>query len=649
MCGICGFIVQDQERLRDFNNLLIRMTESLSHRGPDCEGYYCAKNRGAIAGLGHRRLSIIDLSDEANQPLANEDDSIIVAFNGEIYNYNYLTSDLKARRHIFKSHSDTEVIVHLYEEYSQRCVDKLDGMFAFALFDKKRNKLILARDRMGIKPLFYALKGKNIYFASEIKSLLLNTEISRQIDLKSLDSYLTFGYIPSERTIFQDIKKLLPASYLIYENGRVTISSYWSIDYQTKIKLTENEIKEHLDALLKKAVNKHLISDVPLGAFLSGGIDSSIIVALMDRVGGNRVNTFSLGYTGGGKDELDYASAVADHYGTNHMEFRIHPDMTGILPELLWYLDEPFFDNSIIPTYYISQFARENVKAVLSGDGGDELFGGYEWTRRHQYQVAYNAFPKYFRNTVNGIFPDKMSIHNEYGKDFSSRFLRFFNDLNSDVETGFLRRTTVSHSFRQALYSDHLKSELNGFNAGDYQRQLFNLAQTVDEREKMLYVDTMSYLPDDCLFKVDRMSMAHGLEVRIPFLDKELVEFSAKIPFKYKIRGLTSKYILKKTFAHYLPEKILKQRKQGFTIPISAWLRDGLGDLAHNILLSKSLEKRDLFDKRHLEWMLEEHKNNKQEFGHRIWGLVVFEIWARLYLDNKIDTVPQVSLQDMVQ
>jgi asparagine synthase (glutamine-hydrolysing) len=515
--------------------------------------------------------------------------------------------------------------------------------------DKKRKKLILARDRMGIKPLYYSLKGASLFFGSEIKSLLLNAEISREIDLKSLDCFLTFGYIPGDRTIFADIKKLPPASYLSFEHGKAAIESYWSIDYLPKSNLAESEIIEQLDALLSESVRKHLISDVPVGAFLSGGIDSSIIVALMDTVGGNIVNTFSLGYTGGGKDELDYAAAVADYYGTNHKEFRIHPDMIAILPELLWHLDEPFFDNSIIPTYYISKFAREEVKAVLSGDGGDELFGGYEWTRRHQYQTIYRTLPDFFRKTVSGVFAGQNHLHNEYGRDLLSKTRRMLHDLSANVETGFQRRTTVSHSFRQALYSDNLKLELDDYDAVDYQKRLFQQAQIQDEPEKMLYVDTMSYLPDDCLFKVDRMSMAHGLEVRVPFLDRELVEFSAKIPFEYKIRGLTSKYILKKTFAPYLPKKNLKQRKQGFTIPISAWLRNGLGTLARNILLSKSLEKRDLFNKKYLEWMLEEHKYSRQEFGHRIWSLVIFELWARLYEDEKIDTVPNMSLQDMIQ
>jgi asparagine synthase (glutamine-hydrolysing) len=649
MCGICGFIVQGRRPSVDGKKLLGQMARSLAHRGPDQEGRYCAQHEGSTVGLGHRRLSIIDLSEKANQPLGNEDQSIIVVFNGEIYNYVKLARELKANHHIFQSRSDTEVIVHLYEDCETQCVDKLDGMFAFALLDKKRNRLVLARDRMGIKPLFYALKGKNLYFSSEIKSLLQSQEISRQIDLESLDSYLTFGYIPGERTIFQDIKKLPPASHLVFENGKVTISSYWSIDYLPKISLNENEIAEHLDALLNAAVQKHLISDVPLGAFLSGGIDSSIIVALMHKVGGEKVSTYSLGYTGDGQDELEYAAAVADYYGTSHQEFKIRPEMTRILPELLWYLDEPFFDNSILPTYYISKFAREEVKVVLSGDGGDELFGGYEWTRRHQYQKLYRSLPGFLRKAVTGVFAGQSHIHNEYGRDLLSKTRRIMHDLSADVEAGFQRRTTVSHDFRQALYSDNLKSELVDYDAVEYQKRLFQQAQIEDEREKMLYVDTMSYLPDDCLFKVDRMSMAHGLEVRVPFLDKDLVEFSARIPFEYKIKGLTSKYILKKTFAPYLPPKNLKQRKQGFTVPISAWLRNGLGTLARDILLSESMEKRDLFNKKYLEWMLEEHKHNRQEFGHRIWSLVIFELWARLYLDDKIDTAPNLSLQDMIR
>ena len=647
MCGICGFIIANGAGANDYSDVLARMTYALTHRGPDSEGHYYTDTGNSIVGLGHRRLSIIDLSEKANQPMGNEDDSVFVIFNGEIYNYRQLTKELVTRGHKFRSHSDTEVIVHLYEDLEGECLDRLEGMFAFVLWDKKRGRLLLARDRMGIKPLFYVFKNGNLYFASEIKALLLLDEVSRQVDFKALHHYFTYGYIPGTRTIFRDIKKLPPASCLTFENQHIGINPYWQIEYLPKNNLPENELMEGLLSIFSKAIKRHLVSDVPLGVFLSGGVDSSIIVALMNMVGEKEVNTFSLGYELGGKDELIYAASVAKHYRTNHHEFKIDPDMTQILPKLLWHLDEPFFDNSIIPTYYISKLAREKTKVVLSGDGGDEIFGGYEWTRRHQFSVAYGMVPGFIRKPLAELCSG-MDPENDYGTNLKQKVRRFLGDLNADVESGFLRRTSVSYSFGQRLFTQALKDELGDFDAGDYQRKLFSDAQVSDAREKMLYVDTMSFLPDDCLFKVDRMSMAHGLEMRVPFLDRELVEFSARIPFEYKIRGLTSKYILKKTFAPYLPKNILKQRKQGFTIPISAWLRGELGELASTVLLSNSLEKRGLFEKERLKWMLEEHRNGKQELGHRIWSLVVFEIWARLYLDEKIKSAPEVSLQEMI-
>jgi len=648
MCGVCGFIVKNRHTTIDWAGVLSKMTNALAHRGPDSDGHYYKNSGDSIVGLGHRRLSIIDLSERAKQPMANEDDSVVVVFNGEVYNYKQLTKELAAKGHIFRSQSDTEVIVHLYEDLEDRCANKLDGMFAFAIWDNKRGRLVLVRDRMGIKPLFYAFKGGNFYFASEIKALLLIPEVSREIDFRALDSYLTFGYITGTRTIFRDIKKIPPAFCLTFENQQINVSSYWSIKYLPKKELHEDELIDGLFDAFCKAVKRHLVSDVPVGAFLSGGVDSSIIVALMSMVGEKAFDTFSLGYASGGKDELQYAATVADSFATSHHEFRVDPEMTGVLPELLWHLDEPFFDNSIIPTYYISKLAREKVKVVLSGDGGDEIFGGYEWTRRHQYEVAYRMVPGFIRNSLAKFGLDT-DPGDDYGTGLKPKLRRFMGDLNGDVETGFLRRTSVSHGFRQMLYSRTFRDELGGFDATDYRRQLLLNAQVVDEREKMLYADMMSFLPDDCLFKVDRMSMAHGLEVRVPFLDRELIEFSARIPFNYKIRGLTSKYILKKTFAPYLPKKILKQRKQGFTIPISAWLRGELGDLASGILLSGSFEKRGLFEKKHLQWILEQHRSGKQELGHRIWSLVVFETWARLYLDEKINSAPDSSLEEMVK
>jgi len=394
-------------------------------------------------------------------------------------------------------------------------------------------------------------------------------------------------------------------------------------------------------------VKRHLVSDVPVGVFLSGGVDSSIIVALMSMVGEEQFPTFSLGYASGGDDELPYAHMVANRFHTNHHAFRVDPEMTLILPELLWHLDEPFFDNSIIPTYYISKLAREKVKVVLSGDGGDEVFGGYEWTRRNQYRVAYEMLPVFVRNPLKKLSAE-LNLAADYGTGLTPKIRRFLADMNADMETGFLRRTTVSRQFRQMLYSGAFKKELRGFDAADYRYRLLSEAKVADDREKMLYADTVSFLPDDCLFKVDRMSMAHALEVRVPFLDRELVEFAAQIPFGYKIHGLTSKYILKKTFSPCLPRKILKQRKQGFTIPIAAWLRGELGDLARRILLSETLVKRNLFEEGFLKWMLDEHKAGRQEFGHRIWSLVVFEIWARLFLDNAVGEKPDIGLRDFV-
>jgi asparagine synthase (glutamine-hydrolysing) len=521
-------------------------------------------------------------------------------------------------------------------------------MFAIALYDKNTDTILLARDCLGIKPLFYSIKNRNLYFASEIKSLLLLNEISREIDFKSIDSYFSFGYIPDNRTIFKDIKKVPPGSYLTFKKGDTKIKSYWTPEYLPKIEGNETEIKEQVYLIFERAVKRHLVSDVPVGAFLSGGIDSSIVVSLMSRISNEEINTFSLGFSSGGKDELNYARVVADHCKTNHHEFIVNPQVTQILPELVWNLDEPFFDNSIIPTYCISKLARSKVKVVLSGDGGDEIFGGYEWVRRQHYQNAFSVLTPLIKKISVKAGWDDLALHDEYGKSWISKAKRFFYDLNSNIADGFNRRTSVSNAFRQMLYSEGLKEELNCFDAGNYKYRLFKNAPLQDEREKMLYADTRSYLPNDCLFKVDRMSMAHGLEVRVPFLDRELVDFAARIPFDFKIRGFTSKYILKKAFSPYLPKKILKQRKQGFTLPISDWLRNDLGKVAKKILLSDQCLGRNYFNGDHVRWMFKAHQSGKQELGHRIWSLVVFEVWARLFLDEKISSKPSFSLDEMI-
>jgi asparagine synthase (glutamine-hydrolysing) len=647
MCGLCGFVVVDQGPVPHAADMLARMTHALSHRGPDSAGQQCEEHTGSLLGLGHRRLSVIDLSAAAAQPLANEDGTIQVVFNGEIYNYRELTRELESRGHRFKSKSDTEVLVHLYEELGEACTRRLNGMFAFALWDARRRRLVLARDHLGIKPLFYAIDGRNLYFASEIKSLLCVPQLSRQIDVQALDAYLTFGFIPGPRTIFRDIRKLPPATCLVFEDGRVRLTPYWSVAFFPKWEFSESETAEKLWELVCAAVKRQMVSDVPLGAFLSGGVDSSSLVAAMTRVGGGSVATFSLGFEGAGGDELEFAAAVARHCGTRHRQFRVAPDMVDMLPRLLWHLDEPFFDNSVIPAYTVSRVARSEVTVAISGDGGDELFGGYEWTRRDQYRALYQRLPPHLRTPISRMMPAGLLPADDYSVSRMDKAKRFLFDLGAGAEAGFRRRTTVSSAFRRGLYSDQLNRELNGYDAVDEQHRLFAQAPVQEECDALLYVDTLAYLPDDCLFKVDRMSMAHGLEVRVPFLDLELFEFAARIPYDFKIKGLTSKYILKRAVERHLPKSILKQRKQGFTVPMGSWLRNGLRDLAERILLGESLQKRGFFNRETLRWMLAEHRSGRQELGHRIWSLMAFETWAKLYLDEKVASAPGISLAEL--
>ncbi len=647
MCGICGIVAHTLEPGKEDHALLNRMTDRLRHRGPDRAGVLFRVTPGGWCGLGHRRLSVIDLSGAADQPMTNEDGTVRVVFNGEIYNYRELTRELTARGHRFKSLSDTEVLVHLYEEIGDDCARRLNGMFAFAIWDEPRRRLLMARDHMGIKPLYYALAGGDLYFASEIKALLCVPQLSRDIDFQALDAYFTYGFIPGPRTLFQNIRCLPPATCLIFENGVMRQKTFWSLDRGPGWRLPENEIAERLWELLCAAVKRQMVSDVPLGAFLSGGIDSSSLVAAMSQVSDSPLKTFSLGYDGEPGDELAYAGAVARHCNTDHRELRVAPDGVGMLPKLLWHLDAPFFDNSIIPTYSISRMARSEVTVALSGDGGDELFGGYEWTRRHQYRALYRRLPQHLRKPIDRMMPAGMRLSDEYGLSRLSKARRFLLDLSNTAEFGFRRRTTVSAAFRSRMYSEGLKNELDGFDAAGDQHRFFVEAPVRDERDAMLYADMMSYLPDDCLFKVDRMSMAHGLEVRVPFLDRELVEFAARIPFDLKIKGFTSKYILKRAAARHLPDSILKQRKQGFTVPMASWLRNGLGDLAERILLGESLQRRGLFSRNRLKWMLAEHRSGRQALGHRIWGLVVFETWAKLYLDARVAAAPDIPLTEL--
>lgn len=614
------------------------MTNLLIHRGPDDDGIYYRDN----VGLGSRRLSIIDLQS-GRQPIANESGTVWVVLNGEIVNYPELRTELTARGHRFATHSDTEVITHLYEEVGSACVQRLRGMFAFALWDQEAEVLLLARDRLGIKPLYYTQSDGVLIFASELKSLLAVSG-SRDLDFHALDDYITLGYIPGEHSIFSGMSRLPPAHVLEWRRGQVHLWEYWSLTYHTSLQVSRDPAGQ-LRALLEEAIRAWKISDVPVGVFLSGGVDSSTITALMCAIEQRPVMTFSIGFSDPRFDELQYARQLAERYQTDHHELTVDVDHVDLLPRLVSYLDEPFADDSAIPTFLVSQLARRSVKVALAGDGGDELFGGYTWTARDQYRRWYASLPAPFRrmfaNSVkNGEVP-------AYARGLRARIARGLRDASGSIEDGYIRRTTAAGQFKSALYGPGIRAALDGYDAADMVRTIMESAPVKDDRERMLYADLRLYLPDDILFKVDRMSMAHSLEVRPPLLDHLLVEFAAMLPYHMKVRGLKTKVILKRAVQDLVPEALLRQRKQGFSMPVGRWFRGSLGDYARSLLLDGQARRRGLWDLTFVRWMLDEHQASRHDFGHRLWSLLVFEIWARLFLDRTDISSVTASLVDL--
>ncbi len=628
MCGICGkYYFQEDKRVEE--ELIKRMCQTLVHRGPDDEGIYVDRN----IGLGHRRLSIIDLAT-GKQPIHNEDKSIWIVFNGEIYNFLELRSFLEKKGHKFYTKSDTETIVHLYEEEGENCIKKLRGMFAFALWDEGQKKLILARDRVGKKPLFYTLSNKTFIFASEIKSILQDLLIKKEVSLESLHSYLTYGYIPAPETIFRGIKKLPPAHFLIVQKGRLRLKRYWDLNFTKKINLTEQEIVEQVYELVKEAVKIRLISDVPLGAFLSGGIDSSIVVALMSQLVSEPVKTFSIGFKEASFDELKYAQLIAKHFRTDHHEFIVKPDALTILPELIWYFDEPFADSSAIPTYYVAKMTRQHVTVALNGDGGDEAFAGYERYFASRLADYYSLIPAALRENVIEQLVKNLP-ESTAKKGFFKRLKRFVKAAGLPSEERYTEwMTTFSDEMKSFLYTSELKENLSHVNSSSFLKKAFESAQAGDFLDKLLYVDTVTYLPNDLLVKMDRMSMVHSLEARSPFLDHKVMEFAAAIPHNLKLKRMTTKYILKKAMKNLLPQKIISRGKAGFGVPIGVWFKEELKEFAYQILLDKRARKRGYFNSKFIEQLLEEHIMGKIDHGNRIWALLVLELWHQTFIDR---------------
>ncbi len=627
MCGICG-IYGAAGLPEDAGALTRAMCDVIVHRGPDEDGYYAD---GPVS-LGMRRLSIIDLAT-GRQPIHNEDKTVWVVYNGEIFNFPALKPELLARGHRFYTNADTEVIVHLYEEYGEDFVTRLNGMFAIALWDAKAKKLVLTRDRLGIKPLHYAWQNGRLYFGSEIKSLL-RAGVSREIDLESLSRFFTFEYIPAPSSIFTAIKKLLPGHIMTVRDGKSEIRRYWDVHYaEAEIQARpEAEYAEEIAARLRESVRMRLLSDVPLGVFLSGGIDSSTVTALMSETAGGRIKTFSIGFKEKTFDELDYARMIAERFGTAHTEFVVDStQVAGLVPTLMEYLDEPLADASIVPTYVISKLARQYVTVALAGDGGDELFGGYDTYKAFKVARMYRKIPGFLRKGLIGPAVRRLPA-SEKRLSFEFKAKKFVAGAEYPFEiANTLWWGAYSPAQKNRLFSPALRGCLSADPFAPVAAQAAG-TNAADPLDRLAYLDLKLYLQDDLLVKVDRMSMANSLEIRVPFLDYTFVEFAATVPSQLKLKGFTSKYILKKAMASRLPKEILTKKKIGFDIPLGPWIRKELRAFTLDTLAPDRLKRHGYFEPAFVQNILDEHMAGSHNHRQLLWPLIIFQFWHDRYI-----------------
>jgi asparagine synthase (glutamine-hydrolysing) len=633
MCGIAGFVEAPAARAfgdEERRDLMHRMCEAIRHRGPDDEGVLVEPG----AALGMRRLSIIDLST-GHQPIHNEEATVSVVFNGEIYNFRELRSELESAGHRFATATDTEVIVHAYEQWGARAITRLRGMFAFAIWDRRSRTLLAARDRIGIKPLHYALTGQRLYFGSEIKSLLCAPDVTRELDPAALDHYLSFLYTPRDGSIFTQIRKLPPGHVLTFSDGRLRVERYWQLPADEPFAGSDEDAVAGLRDVLTGAVRSHLVSDVPVGAFLSGGIDSSVVVALMAEASATRVKTFSIGFDEPAYDELAYARRVADHFGTDHHEFVVKPDAVRILDRLVSHFDEPFADSSAIPTWYVSELAGRHVTVVLSGDGGDELFGGYDRYLAHP-RVA--QFDRYCPRPVQ-----KVAARMAAGLPHGTRGRNLLRHIGRGPRGRYLDAIRFfGVDEKPALFSPELRALLRGPDAETRLAAHFERFAALPWPSQLMRFDAETYLPEDVLTKVDRMSMAHSIESRVPLLDNAVIQFASSLPPTLKIRNGRRKHVLKEVAARLLPEAILTRPKQGFGVPLGLWFRGDERELFADTLLSARSLQRGYFQPAFVRQLVDEHVRGRRDHTLRLWQLVVFERWHRLYVDRGMD-VEQAS------
>jgi len=626
MCGICGKLNFDWEALVS-PSLIKAMADSIIHRGPDDEGYYFS---GPV-GFGFRRLSIIDLNT-GHQPLSNEDGSVWVVFNGEIYNYQELRADLKSKGHVFRTKTDTEVIVHLYEEYGESCAEKLRGMFAFAIWDDREKLLLLARDRVGIKPLYYWQTDRSIIFASEIKALLVDAEVSREVDPAMIDRFLSFYFVPGQETLFKGIRKLAPGNYLVARENKVEIHQYWDLQF-TESRITLGEAEDRTLELLDEVVRLHMISDVPVGFLLSGGVDSTALLSSAVGKTPFPLSSYTLGFSEAVlADERPYARLAAEHCGSAHHEMTISPkEFMDFMPSYIWHMEEPVCEPQAIALYYVSKMASSHVKVLISGEGGDEAFAGYSiyknilWLERLKKLCGpAAALLGWGATEANRVLHSrKISKYAPLlGLPFSSYYYsrtsspaNFFNNRSHELYAeDFLQSVNKENSV--GLVTDHLK------NGGGY--SIVN---------RMLYADTKTSLPDDLLLKADKMTMANSLELRVPFLDHKFLEFAASLPSNYKIRGFTTKYLAKRSLRNLVPEQILRRKKVGFPVPYESWLRTELGPWLREILLDRETLARGYFKRSGIENVIAQNSSSGR-FSKELLSLVTLELWHRTFLEQ---------------
>jgi asparagine synthase (glutamine-hydrolysing) len=611
------------------DEVLARMCEAIRHRGPDEDGFYV---QGDV-GLAMRRLAIIDLAG-GQQPIHNQQRTAWIVFNGEIYNYRQLRDQLEKLGHRFYTNSDTEVIIHAYDRYGAECPKHLRGMFAFAIWDELKHELFLARDRVGKKPLLYAEVNGHFVFGSEFSALLKHPDVSREVDPEAIHHYLSFMCVPAPLTAYRSIRKLEPGHTLtLKRDGSKKIKRYWQPDFSQKTNWDEEEAGERAVEVLRDAVRVRLMSEVPLGAFLSGGIDSSLVVALMSEESSAPVKTFSIGFEEQDFSELKYARRVAEHVGADHHESIVRPDALDVLPMLVEHYGEPYADSSAIPTYYVAKETRGFVTVALNGDGGDECFAGYERYAAMRLAERYRRLPKVLRESfvenAVGLLPSS-ELRRSRVRDVK----RFLSAASLPTVERYLRWISVMDTATKTeLYTDEFSREVSGYKTADVIAPWFSQANGAGIVDTALLVDTMTYLPNDLLVKVDIASMAVSLEARSPFLDHHVIEFAASLPEKYKLRGLTTKYLLKKALRKILPEDILQRRKMGFGVPLSHWFRSEMKDFVREVLLSEKSLGRGLFKPAGVTRMVEEHTSGERDHAHQLWTLLMLELWYQRFVD----------------